>query len=91
MSHFPQIERHTSDIRSLMAETGKRIEVTARTGDLYELPAWGFLEAVEVVFTPPVPNMNVASPHRLIVEWLSDAPQGVQVFAVVRNVKDMER
>jgi hypothetical protein len=70
-----------------MADAGKRIEVTARTGDLYTLPAWGYLEAVEVRFTPPVDNMNENNPHRLIIEWLTDAPAGVQVYAIVRNVE----
>ena len=70
-----------------MTSEGKLLEVPARTGALYVLPAWGFLEAVEVRFSPPIPNMDAASPYQIILAPIDPMP-GFQVFARVRNVRD---
>lgn len=71
-----------------MAETGRLIEVAARTGSLYVIPPWGYLEAVEVRFTPPLANMDASAPLRLILEPMDGAGSlaGMQVFARVRDV-----
>lgn len=63
----------------------KVIEVKPRTGRLYEIPAYGFLEQIEIRFADPIPNMDAGNPYRLLIDYLpDDAP--FQVFAKVRNV-----
>lgn len=72
-----------------IADTGKLIEVTARTGAMFVIPSWGFLEAIEIRFTPPTPNLDAARPMRLILEPIdNDRVPSFQVFARVRDVKD---
>jgi len=74
----------------VMADSGKLIEVVARTGSFYEIPAWGFLEAIEIRFTPPLPNMEAGNLNKLIIDVVSGTMGSAspQVFARVRDVKE---
>ena len=73
----------------VIADSGKLIEVVARTGSFYEIPAYGFLEAIEIRFTPPLPNMDANYLNKLILDVVSGpmATASPQVFARVRNVR----
>lgn len=59
------------------------IEVPARTGTLYQLPAYGFLEEIEIRWPDPLPNMDAGNLYEMLVERL---PPGFQVFVKVRSV-----
>lgn len=76
----------TLDYYAQMSNHGKLIEVEPRTGSLYIIPAYGFLEGVEIRFTPPVTNMDAAKPYRFIIEPI-DGELPMQVFARVRSIK----
>lgn len=60
----------------------KAIEIQPRTGTLYQIPAWGWLEEIEIRWIDPVPNMDAGNLYEMLVERL---PPGFQVFAIVRN------
>lgn len=63
----------------------KVIPVTPRTGDLYQIPAWGYLEEIEIRFLPPLANMDANNLWEVLIERLPK--NSFQVFAKVRNVK----
>lgn len=75
-------------MKNEIADTGHLIEVQPRTGNLFVIPAWGYLEALEVRWTPPLPNMDVGLPINVIIEpFAMGQLQPFQVFARVRDVK----
>ena len=73
-----------------ISNEGKMEELHPRTGDYFIVPAFGFIEAIEIRFTPPIPNMEAAAPYRMIVEFFAADGTRVphQVFARFRKVAD---
>lgn len=61
------------------------IELAPRTGSLYILPAWGYLEGIEIRYVDPIANMDTGQPHEMLIERL---PPGFQVYLKVRDVPD---
>lgn len=69
---------------------GVHREVSQHVNGIYSnLPAWGFLEAIELVLRQPLPNMNAARPFQLFVSLRDGDGNYVADFDVVvhsRNV-----
>lgn len=62
----------------------KTIQVKRRTGDLWQVPPWGYLEQIEIRWVDPIPNMDCHTPIEFLLERL---PPGYEIIAKVRNVR----
>lgn len=62
--------------------------IKPRTGALFQIQPWGFLERIEIRYPNPLPNMNTCNVHEFILERL---PEGFEVFGVFRDVEKVEK
>lgn len=59
--------------------------IRPRTGNLFQIPAYGYLERIEIRWPIPIPNMNASNQIEFILERL---PEGFEITGLFWSVED---